>query len=119
MRPAGFIPATFSFSERAIAKIQQLRHQAEARNGEPIGAVGFAWGHVQLNDGTKQERPMIGFYSREQMDKVALESVQIVDGIGLIVFSTPDQAKSFDNSTIDFTDGTGFLIAKSQNDADN
>ena len=112
MRPPGFIPATFSFTPRAVAKIRQLRHDIETKNGEPLGATGFAWAHVTLNDGSRGEGPMIGFYQTSQMDAVAQASVQTVDGVDLIVFSTPDQARSFDGRTIDFAEGNGFFLAE-------
>ncbi len=112
MRPQGFIPATFSLTARAVAKIDQLRRDLELRKGERIGAVGFAWGHVQLKDGSKFENPVIGFYESSQMDATARASVQTVDGIDLIVFSTPEQATNFDDRVVDFVEDRGFFIAE-------
>ena len=111
MRPPGFIPATFSFTARAVAMISQMRRDLESRDHQPIGAVGFAWGHVQLADGSKHERPVIGFYNTSDMDEVARASVQNVGGVDLIVFSTPDQAKNFDGRNVDFSPEQGFFIA--------
>lgn len=111
MRPPGFIPAAFSFTPRAVAMIEQMRRDVESRDQQSIGAVGFAWGHVRLNDGTTLERPMIGFYMQSQMDEVAHASVQYVNGVDLIVFSTRDQAKNFDGRIIDFSVENGFFVA--------
>lgn len=110
MRPQGFISATFSFTKRAASKIGQLRHDLELSESKKFAAVGFAWGHATFDDGSKCERPVIGFYDESQMDTDARASIQTIDGIDLIVFSTPDQAKNFNEKTIDYSDERGFFV---------
>ena len=109
MRAADKIPANFRLSKRAVAKLVELKTEAEGTtNRSMVPALFWAEDYNEI----KREHEVLGVATGwYYLDEVPPKLLQEVDGVTLIFAVTAKEAQHFLGKEIDHQDEDRFFLA--------
>ena len=96
----------FSFSPSALTKIEELRKIYEDHDNVNADAIMIGWGS---NSETSQGGLVLSFFSVVETTEVS-DTLQIINGLMVQLFTTPKYHSQFDGKTIDFENNHGFVF---------
>lgn len=97
---------TFSFSPSALAKIEELRKIYENHNKVNTDAIMIGWGS---NSESGKGGIVLSFFSVIETIEI-LDSLQVINGLKVQLFTTPKFYSKFDRKIIDFSKSEGFSL---------
>jgi hypothetical protein len=98
----------FVISPVARVSIEALRQKYEKDYNVKTCAAVVMWGEFKLNDGREFQDVIVTFYEDHQYESIR-HGIQMVDGLAVVFFTTPEYSKNFDGKVLDAKDGR-FLL---------
>jgi hypothetical protein len=71
-------------------------------------ATVVAWGEFTLNNEREFQDVIVSFYEDHQCESIR-HGIQMVDGLAVVFFTTPEYSKNFAGKVLDAKDGRFFL----------
>lgn len=103
-------PARFTISAAARGRIAALRAAFDAASADKAAVVSIGWANVVANDGSTHGAVAVSFYPASQRDAGMRAAIQVVSGVEVIFFASPDMLPRFDGSVVDFDAESGFFL---------
>ena len=105
------LPVNFTISEQAKAEFETIRQLYLEHTDDPPAVLMVGWGTTYFNAGGTADGVVVGYYGESQRAE-AERGVEMVSGVELLFFITPENHWRFAGKLLDHSSARGFFLTE-------